>query len=161
RVIQILRTISGFRDEGSFHMKIRTAPLELCWLSACLLAFAAADLRADVIELKTGQKLEGDVLKEGPIELVVDLGIDVVRVPVSQIKSRQTGTASASAGASDAIATDRHGIYETAELPVRTIKELTQRFGEGVVLVQTPSGLGSGFIIDDRGYCVTNHHVVE
>ena len=41
------------------------------------------------------------------------------------------------------------------------MKELAERFGEGVVLVQTPGGLGSGFIINDRGFCVTNYHVVE
>ena len=39
--------------------------------------------------------------------------------------------------------------------------ELASVYGEGVVLVQTPSGLGSGFLINDRGYCVTNYHVVE
>jgi serine protease Do len=114
---------------------------------------------ADVIELKTGQKIEGDVLKDSGGELVVDLGVDIVKIPVSQIKSRQT------AGAPDKVADDskseKHEIYSTADLPVRTIKELTLKYGEGVVLVQTPTGLGSGFILDERGYCVTNYHVVE
>ncbi|MCX7387566.1 MAG: trypsin-like peptidase domain-containing protein [Planctomycetales bacterium] len=49
----------------------------------------------------------------------------------------------------------------TADLPERTVKELVAKFGEGVVLIETPDGLGSGFIINDRGYCVTNYHVVE
>ncbi len=29
------------------------------------------------------------------------------------------------------------------------------------MLVETSSGLGSGFILNERGYCVTNYHVVE
>jgi serine protease Do len=125
-----------------------------------LLAIASVNTaRADVIELKTGQKLEGDVLKESGGELVVDLGVDIVRIPVSQIKSRQAkGDAEKPAADSKS---ETHEVYSTAELPVRTIKELTLKFGEGVVLVQTPSGLGSGFILDARGNCVTNYHVVE
>lgn len=132
------------------------------WMAITALLLAAAPwggLGADVIELKTGQKLEGDVLKETGGELVVDLGVDIVRIPVSQIKTRHAkGDAAAEVPETK---TDKSDIYSTAELPVRTVKDLTVKFGEGVVLVQTPSGLGSGFILDERGFCVTNYHVVE
>jgi serine protease Do len=128
-------------------------------LAAALAMSLAAQARSDIIELKTGQKIEGDVLKDSGGELVIDLGVDIVRIPNSQIKSRQGKEAGTKADTSPAV--DRQEIYSTAELPVRTIKELASKFGEGVVLVQTPSGLGSGFVIDDRGYCVTNYHVVE
>ena len=113
--------------------------------------------QADVIELQTGQKIEGEVLKERPEELVIDICVDVVRIPLSQIKSR-------TAKDKPVAATEKSQttLYTTAEkLPLRNVKELTQQFGEGVVLVQTPGGLGSGFIINDRGHCVTNYHVVE
>ncbi len=125
-------------------------------LGFAVLILACGALRADIIELKTGQKIEGEVLKEAGGELVIDLGVDIVRIPQNQIKTRT----SAKPGEAEAKpASDE--FYQTADLPFRTVKELTQKFGEGVVLVQTPSGLGSGFIINDKGYCVTNYHVVE
>lgn len=129
------------------------------FLTLGLLAASGAGLRADVIELKTGQKIEGEVLKDSPVELIVDVGVDVVKIPVSQIKSRQSSAATPAA-ASEA-KTDKHDIYSMTDLPIRTIKDLAQKFGEGVVFVETTKGSGSGFIIDDRGFCVTNYHVIE
>ena len=122
--------------------------------------FAIPGSRADIIELKTGQKIEGEVLKERPGELLVDIGIEVIRVPIAQIKSRQAGSGDKPVAVVEP-KTRSDQIYQTADLPLRSIKELTEKFGEGVVLVQTPSGLGSGFIINERGDCVTNYHVVE
>jgi serine protease Do len=139
--------------------RLRPAWAAFAGIVAALVAGPAVSARGDVIELKTGQKIEGEVLKDAGGEIVVDLGVDIVRIPASQIKSRQ---AKGDAGNEEPESkTEKHEIYNTADLPVRTIKELTLKFGEGVVLVQTPSGLGSGFILDERGHCVTNYHVVE
>jgi serine protease Do len=114
---------------------------------------------ADAIELSSGHKVEGEVLKETADTVYVDIGVEIVRIPKDRISAR---TAAPGAGRSTAAeAAKDEGIYQTAELPVRSVKALAERFGEGVVLVRTPSGLGSGFIINDRGYCVTNYHVVE
>jgi serine protease Do len=118
----------------------------------------AATQAADIIELKSGQKLEGEVLRDRDGEIILDLGVSVVRIQASQIKSRRAADAPAEPAETGG---EKHELYRTSNLPIRTIKDLTEKFGEGVVLVQTPGGLGSGFILDDRGHCVTNYHVVE
>lgn len=119
--------------------------------------FTAACCQAEVIELKTGHKIEGDILKEQADLLVVDIGIDVLKVPLSQIRSRRASDAADKS----AVEVHEHQLYRTANLPRKSVKELAEQFGEGVVLIQTPGGLGSGFVVNESGFCVTNYHVVE
>src|SRR6478672_4274507 len=57
------------------------------------LAALAAAAPADVIRLKGGQTLQGEVLKEVEGTLYVDVGVDVVRVPKDEVLSRQQGDA--------------------------------------------------------------------
>lgn len=130
-------------------------PLSTLFATAVTL-MATTLFAAEVIELKSGQKVEGEVLKETDRDLYVDVGVDVLKIPLDRIQNRY------SAG-DKPVASETAGddVFTAAKLPVRSIKQLTEQFGEGVVLVQTPSGLGSGFIVNDRGYCVTNYHVVE
>ena len=128
----------------------------ICLLILILHSITTATVTADTILLKSGQRIEGEVLKVQKDTLFVDVGVDVIRIPVDQIQERMTTEV-----VKEEVAADKNAVFQSADLPERTVKELVSRFGEGVVLVQTPDGLGSGFIINERGYCVTNYHVVE
>ena len=128
------------------------------WIAMALLTSLATGASGDVITLKSGQKIEAPVLKETDTAVFLDVGVDVLRVPIERIASRAKNAAKA-AVAKARITKNR--VYATGRMPTKPIKELARDFGAAVVLVQTPSGLGSGFIVNERGLCVTNYHVVE
>lgn len=123
---------------------------------AAVLSTITAVGAADTIVMKSGQRIVGEVLKVQRDAIFVDIGVDIIRVPVDQIEERISDEATDE----PEVATGDQ-LFLTGDLPERTVKELVSRFGEGVVLVQTPDGLGSGFLINRRGFCVTNFHVVE
>lgn len=132
--------------------------LLMAGLIVCVFAVSLpSSAMADALVLKSGQKLTGQVLKVQPDFLFVDIGVDVIRIPVDQIESRTEDNPAPVSAAK----VEKQGIFETADLPERTVKEQVENFGEGVVRIQTPAGLGSGFIINVQGFCVTNYHVIE
>lgn len=119
----------------------------------------SASATADTIVLKSGQKIEGQVLKVQEDVIFVDIGIDVIKVPVDSIDKRMEDDAKEEA--TDTATKTSAGLLKMAKLPVKTVKDLVKRYAEGVVLIQNPGGLGSGFIVSEEGHCVTNYHVVE
>lgn len=131
--------------------RVLAVALAICFSSLCA---------AEIIHLADGGTITANVLREYPDRVVVDLGYDVLSIPRSQItaidKSDQAETASRPG---DARQTD--DLYSQADLPPRSVKELTERFGEGVVMVTSPGGQGSGFFTTEQGHVITNFHVIE
>jgi serine protease Do len=133
---------------------------------ACCLPLIAGLLfpmsaQAEVIALKSGARVDAEVLREYPDRLVVDLGFDLVAIPREHIQAIEAPEeAAAVEDAGDQVGATAH-LYSTADLPVRSVKELTEQFGEGVVLVSVPGALGSGFFISPKGHVITNFHVIE
>ncbi len=118
------------------------------------------------ITLRSGQQIHAEVIRQDEQVVILDLGYDLLRVPRSQIESIKDD-APAQNGSIETTSQDQgppeprpEGLYRTARLAKTTIEQNVTRFGEAVVLVSTPSGKGSGFLINADGYLITNYHVV-
>jgi serine protease Do len=151
--------------------------LRLCLflLLAALVAGGVPFALGDTIQLKDKAALTGKVLAEKADQVVVDVGYTVLVVPRSQVvkivkdeaaapaakSSRRQKGAAANVPAEAAEA--QPGFYSAPDKlpPTRTVRELVNQIGEGVVQVRTPGGLGSGFFLNEEGFLITNFHVIE
>jgi len=108
------------------------------------------------VTLSSGGEVRGELLRENEQGVVIDLGYDVVSIPANAVLdvSRESDT-DPNDSAID------HGIFKTGRLSAADVPTLVRRVGDAVVVVRTPSGLGSGFLISRMGHLITNYHVVE
>ncbi len=133
-------------------------------LGAPAVAWAAA---AETIELSGGRSVTGEVLKADGSALYVDLGATVVRIPADDVVRRSGPPATQPAGEVAPTTASRPADdgawrpYVVGGGRTGTIEQNVRRIGEAVVMVSTPAGLGSGFIITREGHCITNYHVIS
>lgn len=110
------------------------------------------------IELNGGSELRGVIVLERPDLYYVDLGFDIISVPKDAVVALMEVRADGSGAEVD---TTNKMLYRMSEEGGdQPIREWIGRLGEAVALVQTPTGLGSGFVINGDGYIVTNDHVI-
>jgi serine protease Do len=141
---------------------------------SALLGCGLQSVPADTIQLKDKASIVGKVLAEKPDQVAVDLGYTILVVPRSQIlkisRSEKFDAPAAPLPApppapagSGKVISDKPGFYwaPSRPEPARSVLELVKQLGEAVVQVRTPSGLGSGFLINDDGFLITNFHVIE
>ena len=153
-----------------------------CAVFVATLVGGGALAPADVVELKDNASVKGQVLAEKKDLIVVDVGYTVLTIPRNQVvrisrpevappknsKSKGKTTSPGSKSAEPPQQAARSGEFDAAFFSgaktvraERSVRELVQELGEAVVQVRAPSGLGSGFIITEEGYLITNFHVIE
>jgi serine protease Do len=124
--------------------------------SICL---SSIQLRAEIviIELTDGYSIKGEVLQKKRDTYYVDLGYSIVQIPDSAVVSVVTVT-----GEAPNIELEVGTLFsENSGKRPQSVTELVGQYGEGVVLIETSTGLGSGFFIHQDGYLITNEHVIS
>ena len=118
----------------------------------CLSSLASADL----VKLKSGSRVDGIILKRTDQRIWVDIGPEVLSFNVEDVEGIE------SAVLPTAVRTEQVDLFHTSsDLPTLSPKEHARILGPSVVKISTPSGLGSGVIIDKQGHAITNAHVVQ
>lgn len=131
----------------------------LCAMCLCS-AVSPAGTRADevvTVRLSSGAQITGPLLRQNDEGVVIDLGSEVVAIPARQVVEIVHDVS----GGSVQDASQAFDIYSQGKLKRAAVTKLVDTYGDAVLTVTTPVGVGSGFLISPQGHFITNYHVVE
>ena len=153
--------------------------LKRCVLAAGFVSLFISTGGADTVQLKDKNSVVGTILAEKHDQVIVDIGYTVLTIPRNQIakiskaNSTERGTKAPafespqpqpliakvpSSATPPTLPTPNPAAAATfytapnQSMPQRSVRELVNQIGEAVVQVRTPSGLGSGLIINEDGF---------
>ena len=117
----------------------------------------AVQSQADTVILKSGTEIKGNVIKQSASHLWIDIGHDVIPIDMIQVEHliiEETG---------DEVTPDsQQTLFNTSDTLLERIPQSQAKIvGPSVIKVSTPGGLGSGVMINNDGYAITNAHVIQ
>ncbi len=119
--------------------------------------FLTSTLFGDVVHLLSGSEVHGDVIKRTDNTLWIDIGPKVIQISMTEI-----GDVSIDEEIVSETAFDTNNMYRTANgLPELSPHVQAKRVGPSVIKVSTPGGLGSGVLLNEEGFAITNAHVIQ
>lgn len=132
--------------------------VRLSFAILAMLALAPVHAEHAVVTLNEGSSVSGSLVHERPGSIYIDLGFTVLEIPRDSIVGIDLEKA---APISDANSVEKHGLfYSLTNSQTLPVGDWVDHYGEAVVLIRTPTGLGSGFVINPNGYLITNDHVI-
>lgn len=124
-----------------------------------LLAIGQKGSLAEVIVLKGGSQVKGTILKRDLSFVIVDIGVDVLRIPrteILEIRKEEEFKKKKPARRQDSGV----ALYTAKSLGESSTVAGVSFYAPAVVVVRSPTGIGSGFLINKSGYLVTNFHMI-
>jgi serine protease Do len=112
---------------------------------------------ADVVHLHGGSEVHGNVIKRTDNTLWIDIGPAIIQISMTEIND-----VSIDAETEVDTAVDLTNLFRTAGgLPELSPHVQAKRVGASVIKVSTPGGLGSGVLLNEEGFAITNAHVIQ
>ncbi len=127
-------------------------------ITAILAPFiCVSTLYGDVIHLHGGAEIHGGIVKRSATYLWIDIGDSILTIHTSEIE-----TIDQEVSTTDIHSVDTSKLFRTsAKLSERSAESQAKLVGASVVKVSTPSASGSGVLLNEDGYAVTNAHVIQ